>query len=540
MEVDGKKLLLAIAIVVVILGGAAIRVHSLADSPYPYIMDGLVEARYAEHIAETGQLAPEEGTSYSYSHTTSTPAYDVFIAESALFAGGDPLFMIEGMVAPLAVLTLLGVYVFARKLSDNPRVATMALMGAAAYGPFVIITQASWKECFGLSILPFLMISFLMRGNPRMRTISVAILLFMPFVHHLIALMAILTITIFSFARLLVAKKKSSIGSKEIIDVFVSVVSLSFMAIYYGYMQFDRLEYLTPDNGLYLFIGLAVMITISVYYIAERSITVLGRNALIVTTVGGLLSILVMNFLSPIGTVDTSALWAISIPTVAGICLMILGIIGLSILASTVGESKAFYFSFISAPFITVVYGLLRAEDLLSLDIITRTVDLLDIGMMIGIGAFGAYALKKKSGLSSAVLTSAVCVLILLTLPFAIDSERYAGTRNDIYGYEVDAVGWAVDNADGAKMDTDSHFSQVGNLFDAEIGQSLVRRFSGTMNFNSGVLMIGSERWVNVGVKDMLYGWETVDHGVFESRLQQFDVLYIGGPIGSQIMVFES
>jgi len=540
ITIDGKKVLLALAIVVVILGGVAIRAHTLADSQYPYILDGLLEARYAEHIAGTGYLTPEHGASYEGSHTTSTPAYDVFVAQSALFTGEDPLFLIGGMAAPLSMLTLLGVYVLARRLTDNLRVATVALMGTAAYGPFVIVTQASWKECFGMSLLPFLMISFLMRKDPRMRVISTLLLLMMPFVHHLIALIAILTIAIFSFARLLLAKRAGGVGSTEIMDVFVSVVSLNFMALYYGYMQFDRLEYLTPDNGLYLFIGLAIMITIGVYYIAERGISALGRSAMLVTITAGLLFLLGMNFLSPIGTVGENALWAVSIPMIAGIILTVVGICGISILASTIGESKAFYFSLISAPFAIIIYGLLRAEDLLSLDIITRTIDLLDIGVMIGLGTFVAYALKKRGGAHSLLLTSAICVLILLTLPFAIDSERYAGTRNNIYAYEVDAINWTIGNSMGEEIDSDSHFSQVGNFFDGDIDQTLVKRFIGSLSFHSGVMMVGSERWTSIGVKDMPYGWIKVDPQSFESELERSNVLYIGGPSGSQIVVFTS
>jgi len=538
VRVDGKRLLAVIAVLAIVLGGTAIRMHTLADTSYPYILDGLTEARYAESIVDTGALAPEEGSSYDSSHTASTPAFDVFIALSSLFQGEDPLFLLQQLIAPFAALTLIGVYVLAKRLTGNVRAAFFALMATAAYGPFVMVTQASWKEAIGISLLPFIFLTFFLRKDPRMRGISTLLLLMIPFVHHLVALIAVLTVAIFSSANFLLTRRNGGKDSSAILDVFVSIIVINVMAIYYCFMQFDRLDYLTPDKGLDLFLGLASLISIGVYYIADKGMSALGRRVFVVATGAGLLSILAMNFISPIGTIESNALWALSLPMIAGIVVALLGICGISLWAATIGESKLLYFSIMCSPFIVVIYGLLRAEDLMSLDIITRTIDLFDIGLMMGLGAFVVFLLKGKSFFRTGLVTSVVCVFLLLTLPFAIDSERYAGTRNDIYAYEVDAINWTMDMTQGVSIDTDEHFAYVDVLYDKSMRQTLVRRLAGTVDLQSGTTMVASERWVTVGVKDLPYGWVMLNRSVYESALNDSNVLYIGGPRGIQVAVF--
>ena len=537
IKVNGGNLLLLIAVAVVILGGVALRMNTLSDSQYPYILDGLLEASYGGNIAETGILTPGAGTSFNNSKTASTPAFDIFIATASLFQGESPLFLIQKLIAPFAVLMLIGVYVLAKKLTTNVRASLIALIATSAYGPFAIVTQASWKECIGISLLPFVLMSFIMRREPKMRAISTLLLLMIPFVHHLIALMAILAIASFSSANLMIARKAGRVDSVARMDVLVSAMAIISMTIYYIFMKFNRLEYLSPDNGLYLFLALAVLITIGLYLLAERGVSKFGRKAMVATIVGGLILLLSVNFVSPVGTIESDALWAISLPMLAGIAIAVFGILGISLWAATVGESKLFYFSMISAPFIIITYALLRADDLLSLDMITRTIDLFDIGLMIGVGTFVIFILKNKSFIRTTATLSILCVALLLTVPFALDSESYAGTRNDICAYEIDAINWTAGMTPNNRIDTDEHFAYVDVIYNREMGQNLVKQFKGVIDFQTDSTMIASERWVTIGVKDLPYGWVKLNSSSFESKLSSFNVLYRGGPPGTQIVV---
>lgn len=538
VKIEGKTILVAIAIAAIILGGAALRVHTLADTPYPYVLDGLTESRYAEHIAYTGSLVPEVGSSYNTTHTTTTSAFDIFLAENSLFEGEPALFLIQKLIAPFTVFMLLGVFVLARKLSGNVRASLIALMGAATFGSFVLATQGSWKECIGISFLPVLFVTFMMRKEPGMRVVSTVLLFSLPFVHHLVALVALLSLSVYAAIRIAMLRKERGLDSTSIVDVLIIVAASCAMSFYYILEKFDRLDYLSPDNGLYLFFGLAVMITIGAYYLSSRLLTHSGKLALAAVNSALVVLVIAMNLISPVGMIDTNAYWAISLPLIAAVAVAVAGICGISLWTGTTGDSKVLFIAMLSGPSIVMAYGLLRAGDLLSFDIVTRTTDLFDIGILIGFGALMAYVLKDRSWKRCAFIAIALCAALLLTLPIAIDSEKFVGTRNDIYTYEVDAIEWAINRSASATIDTDTHYANVGVLFDKAMDEKLVRRFEGTIPFRSGITMIANQRWVDIGVKDIPYGWVKVDGDMFNSELDRSNVVYLGGPQGSQIFIF--
>jgi hypothetical protein len=538
IRLDGKSLLLILAIVLILMGGAALRVHSLSYTPYPYILDGLGEAQYAEHIADTGSLSPEQGTAYANTHTVSTPAYDALIASFSMIQGEQPLFLLQKLIAPFSVLMLIGAYTLARRFSGSYRVSILTMMAMSAYGPFLMITQATWKECIGISLMPLIFLTFMLRENRSMRAISILLILFIPFVHHYIAILTVLTIAFASFASFLMARKEKRLRTGNVLDAMVAIIAIDEMAMYYSLVRFDRLEYMTPQNGLYLFIGLAALIALGVHYIADKGLSEGGRRAMIVATFGGLITLLAVNLVAPLGTIEFSALWALSLPMIACLTLVLIGIMGISLWASTASEYKTIFFAILASPFIFVVYGLMRGGDVVSLDMITRTVDLLDLGVMIGLATFLVYFLRNRSKVQTMVTAIAVCALLLVTMPIAMDSENYAATRNNIYSYEINGINWTASLTQKGDIQTDVLFTYTSYLFNKLDDSTLVRRIAGGFDFSSGKWMIASEKWITDGVKDLPYGWVRIDPAVFHSKIDGCNSLYIGGPTGSQIVVF--
>jgi len=539
IKLDGKTLLLILAIVLILIGGAALRIHSLAYTPYPYILDGLGEAQYAEHIADTGSLSPEQGTAYSETHSVNTPAYDALIASFSLIQGEQPLFLLQKLIAPFSILMLIGAYTLARRLSGSYRVSILTMMAMSAYGPFLMITQATWKECIGISLMPLIFLTFMMRDDKRMRAISILLILLIPFIHHFIAMLTILTIAFASTTSFLMARKEKRLRTGNVLDAMVAIVAIDEMAMYYSLVRFDRLEFMTPQSGLYLFIGLAALMALGVHYIADKGLSEGGRKAMIIAASGGLVALLAVNLIAPLGTIESSAIWAISLPMLACIALVLIGIWGISLWASTASQHKAIFFAILASPFIFVMYGLMRGGDVVSLDMITRTVDLLDIGVMIGLATFLVYFLRNRSRFQTLVAVSAVCALLLVTIPVAMDSENYAATRNDIYSYEIDGINWTASLTQKGDIQTDVLFTYTSYLFNKIDDPTLVRRIAGDFDFSSGKWMIASEKWITDGVKDLPYGWVRIDPAVFHSKIDGCNSLYIGGPTGSQIIVFK-
>jgi hypothetical protein len=536
IRLGGKSLLLILAIVLILMGGAALRVHSLAYTPYPYLLDGLGEAQYAEHIADTGSLSPEQESAYSKTHSVNTPAYDALIASFSLIQGEQPLFLLQKLIAPFSVLMLIGVYTLARRLSGSYRVSILTMMAMSAYGPFLMITQATWKECIGISLMPLIFLTFMMRDDRNMRAISIMLILFIPFIHHFIAMLTVLTITFASTASFLMAWKEKRLRTGNVLDVMVAIIAIDEMAMFYSLVRFDRLEYMTPQNGLYLFIGLAALMALGVYYVAGKSLSEGGRKAMIIAASGGLVALLTANLIAPIG--ESGTVFTVSLPMLACLALMLIGILGISLWASTASQYKAIFFAILASPFIFVMYGLMRGRDVVSGDMIARTVDLLDLGAMIGLATFLVFFLRNRSGARTLAAVSAACALLLVTIPIAMDSENYAATRNDIYSYEIDGINWTASLAQKGYIQTDVLFTYTSYLFNKLDDPTLVRRIAGDFDFSSDKWMIASEKWITDGVKDSPYGWVRIDSAVFHSKIDGCNSLYIGGPTGSKIVVF--
>ena len=540
VKIDGKAIFVSIAVIALCLGGMALRLVPLAQSPYPYILDGLGEARFAEDISSSGRLSPDIDASYAETHTISTPLFDTFLAMSSLIIVDNPLFLIQKLIPVFSGMLLLGAFVLACRFTGSRRVGVLALMALASYGPFVIITQASWKECIGLSLFPIVLISFQYRAEARMRILSSFLILSMPFIHHFMALIVLLTISFATSSDFIIAFRKKKLNSINIIDLIIAIIAIDEALVYYSLVHFDRLEYLTPQTGLYLFLGLAVVIAIGVYYLSSRRITQAGSKIFLAVTSILVAVLFAMNVVSPIGTIEASAISMISMPMAVCVVLMILGIWGISIFSKTMEKSKTLFYAYLSAPATLIIYAFLRAEDLISLDIITRTVDLLDIGIFIGAGIALVLVVKESKRIRAPVVAIIASLALISTIPIALDSERYVGTRNTVFAFEIDAIEWAVDNRGLFEIQTDAHFYYVRNLLDNINDPTLVRRFLGTAGFESNKLMIASERWVSVGVKDLPYGWVKIDHNAFNDRIGECNLLYAAGPSSTGILLLIS
>lgn len=533
--------MLVLAIITVCVAGALIRLHPLAQSDLPYHLDGILEGRYAEYIAVTGTLNAEAGTSYGATHTIYTPAYDVFLALTSLITHEQPISMLQALLAPITVLTLLGCYTLAHRLSAHRRVGVVTMMAMAAYGPFVFVTQGTWKEVFGIAFIPFIFVTFYLREDIRMRIISSSLIFFLPLIHHLVAIIVLLGIAFASVSGFLLARRARTLGSTNVIDILVTVIAIDELFLYYALVRFDRLEYLTPENGLYLFIGLAILMALGIYYLGIKCLSETWRKTLWISATSITILLLFIGILSPLFTEESMSFYIISAPLIASLVLVVLGIFGISLWASSRSTSKTIFFAIFAAPLTLIIYAFLRAVDLQSYNIISRTVDFIDLGIMIGLGTFLVYELKGQRRRSSFIMTSLICVLLITSLPIAIDPEKYLGVRNNICEFEVDGIEWVTTSNNLGEIQTDRHYSAVArNLFDIPEDSTIIRRFMGALDFESNTLMIASERWVTKGTNDHPFGWIQIEMNELQSILDQSNVLYVGGPQKYEIIIFIS
>ena len=534
-----KDLLIILAILFICLSATMVRLLPLAESENPYHLDGIVEARYSDRIVQTGSLDPESGTHYSSTHTINTPAYNALAAMVSLLTGEAPYEVLQLMLVPIIILIILGTFVLARRLSDSTRVGTIAMTALAFYGPFVLVTQGTLKEVIGLSLLPLLFLSFFLRTDLRMRGLSSSLILVMPFIHHLVALIVVIAVGLVSTAEFLQARRGDAIRPFNVIDLLITVIAADELALYYILVRFDRLEYLTPENGLYLFLVIVFMLFLLLFYLGSRCASMRWVKAIWVIMSCVMMAIAVIGIVSPFHTDEQPNYILLSAPFLATLVISSMGLLGMIIWASGRGTAKMLYLGMTLAPLSLILYAFLRAADLLSLNILARGIVFVDFALMIGLATFIVLELKQRKAREIVAICSILLIILFASLPMALNSERYNAVRNDIYSYEIDGIDWAV----GYSFDiqTDRHYSAVArNLYDVAEDSSLVRRLEGYLPIESDTTMIASERWADIGTNDLPFGWIEVDNQSLEMIIENSDLLYIGGPAKAKILVFQS
>ena len=534
-----KDLLVILAIAFICLSATMVRLLPLAESENPYHLDGMVEARYSDRIVQTGGLDPEPGTHYASTHTVHTPAYNALAAMVSLLTGETPYDILQLMLVPVTLLILLGTFVLARRMSDSTRVGTIAMTALAFYGPFVLVTQGTLKEVIGLSLLPLLFISFFLRTDPRMRVLSSSLLLVMPFIHHLVAIIAVITVGLVSVAEFLQARKGGTIRPLNVLDLLITVIAADELALYYILVRFDRLEYLTPENGLYLFLVIVFLLFLLLFYLGSRSASMSWVKATWAVVSCVMIAIAVIGIISPFYTDEQPNYVLLSAPFLATIVISSMGLLGIVIWASGRGAAKTLYLGMTLAPLSLILYAFLRAADLLSLNILARGVVFVDFALMIGLATFIVLELRSRRARETMAICSILLIILSATIPMAMDSERYNGVRNDVNSFEIDGIDWAVGNF--FDIQTDRHYSAVArNLYDIAEDSSLVRRLEGDLPIEADATMVASERWVEIGTNDLPFGWIEIENQSLETIIQDSNLLYIGGPAEAKILVFQS
>lgn len=536
-----REFILALAIIAICVAGATIRLNSLSETDLPYHLDGMLEARFAENIALTGSLTPEQGASYSSTHTIYTPAYDSLIALFSVIVDEEPMSFLQVMLFPISLMTIFGAYVLTNLVTKSSRAGIITAAALAVYGPFVFVTQGTWKEVLGISLIPLILVTFYMRKDARMRVISSSLILITPLIHHLVAIIVILTISMISVATFLQARKTKSLGPSNVTDMLITILAIDVLFLYYSFVRFDRLEYLTPESGLYLFVVIVIMLSLIVYYLAVKCISNnLRRIVWILSSIAGV-ALVSISIAKPIFTSEMMNANIVSAPLMAVLVISIIGMLGISIWASTRGRSKTTFFAIVFAPLSLILYAFLRAADLVSHDMITRGIVFMDLGLMMGLGTFMAFELKKGKRHHTAIISALVCILLLTTSAIAIDPEQYLGARNNIAEFEVEGIEWAVSMDNEGGIQTDRHYSGVArNLFDVEEDSTVIRRFIGTIDFESGPIIIASERWVTKGTNDFPFGWIQLEQDSIDDLVNSSDVLYIGGPRNYEIIILRT
>ena len=413
----------------------------------------------------------------------------------------------------------------------------MAGLAAVMMGTFVFTTGSVWPEALGFGLLVLALLSFVKRSAREFRMMCFTILMILPLVHHLVAAVALITFSFLVLWSWYFAAMKTKLKSRNLIDLETVLVPALWAVIYYSYVSLDRLSVFGSALGIALMVSsFALMGLISIVVLSMKSHVKYTFGPLVGV---GFATLLVLDYSGYVNPYTPSAPeTAYLLLVVCASFLVSLAWYGSELIVEHMQVYRAVQIGLLVSPLMIIGYGLARGASALSQQILYRTFDFLDIFIFLGIGAaiFGLRA--RRAGLYT-VLSLLVILTLAISFPFGYASEQLLGVRHDSQGYEIDALGWTRGHNNNTHLLADERLSHMGSsLYGFPKDASLPDHLKHGVQISSTWICLAEKSWTSAGVNDYPAGLVVIPWSNFTMTLDAANVLYLGGSLRDQAVVF--
>ena len=514
------------------------RILPLSFSPLPFNNDGMTEARIADDMLSSGHLSYPEDSFYVDSYSVITPIYNILVAFSSSTLSVSTYSVSQMLIAAFSVLTVIGGYVIALKISRSLIGALSAAFVLALLGTFVYLTGSAWKGALGVALLVLLTLAYMNRSDKRFLILELAVLAVLPVTYHLATVLAYLFLAYLTCWSLLVAVLKKRILLSHMIDLAIIGVASVLAYGYYLGTSFQRLsDYGGSTNTVYMIISFCAL-----FAVAALSLTGKERwpGLSFAPAVGAVVVFVAfMNYYNPMFPYTQgfgSSVLLICI--VFGIIVMI-GWFGFERLTLSNSIHRAIPLGLLLPVLTLFMFALTSGFNLDGHKIFYRTFDYADIALALGVSIAVGYFAKTR------YKKAVVCVLVITLLcsfPFGYATETLLGDRHDSQEYEVDALGWIYDSyGHSTHVRADERLTYNGRaLYDFGRDPYLPNRLFTHDPSGSGVVNVLLEEWTVTGVNDYPRGHPVLDVDYVNSVISASNVRYVGGPAANNIIIFQT
>lgn len=511
-----------------------------AISPYPFNNDSLVEGSVARDIVDTGVLQLPGSNNETTTHSESTPAWNVFLAFVASSLGADPMFIAQFVVASISIMIPLITYLFLLNLGADKRSALVGSLFIALFGTFLYLTASGWKLSFGVALYVLLVFVYTQRTSASMRFLMVLLLMLLPFVHHLVAIIAYMTLaylTGWAWFYIIGHSKPNKVHYYDL----VTVVALAGLALgYYYVVSLDRVSYIGSSHALILL--LAVMLLMMLVFIAAMMKRTHSRwtYAPIPAAV-----ILLTGYLDYNGFIfdytPSQSPFHFYLLIAATSLIIFVGWMGLETILESRSGFRAVPLAMLLPALTLIVFALVSPTVENKHQLIYRTFDFANPALALGVG-MGIVGLGQRKALKKYVpaVIAVFLVLLLSTVPYGIYTEQFTGVRHDTQAYEIDAFEWTMSAHfnDTPYVNSDERMSYIAwTLYGLGKDNTLPRVLSQNTSLIPGVYNLYQEFWATRGVNDFPAGLREISPEFMARLMAVEDVFYVGGPIGDQIFI---
>ena len=512
------------------------RLLPLSMSPFPFNNDSLTECRLANDILNTHHLVFSANAPWYGTHSGATPILNMILAYMSSALGATPLQCAQILDAVVVVLTVGSLFLIVGLISGNPRGAVATGLSAVLLGTFVFTTGSVWKEMLGISLMTFALLAFVRRDRMEFRVLTFIILMMMPFVHHLVS-----AVTMLTFAYLLTwswyfALANGSSKKRPMEDTFTILPPTVWMGVYYVSIGFDRVSILSsPVKMLLLLISFGLISTVAVIILSLKR----HSRWTFAPFVGmGLLAFFVLDYLGFIFPYSSSAPPAYLVLGVAFAFLVALAWYGSEVILEKKPLYRAIQVALLISPLSIIGFGILHGFSLSSHQIVYRTFDFLDIFIFIGLGMAVVY-LYENHRRAYKILGVFMILALLASFPFAYMSQDLLGVQHDTQAYEIDATTWIAEHASSPWLVTDERLGYIGqSMAGLPKYSSLPGDLRDNISLSPELFCLVEDSWMSRGVNDYPNGKILLPESNYTYKIEAANIFYIGGPSGDRAVMF--
>ncbi len=534
--------------------GLAVRCLPLLISPLPFNIDGFPLVRISEDIIESGHwsLSYPKETSDLVTYNAKMPVISMIISFFSLIFGKTPLETTQFVIPFLSSCSIVILYLVTFRLTRNELVSFLAGLALALNGFFVYLGAAVMKETIGLVILILAIFLFNGRNDPRKRLLAAFLFLLLTMTHHLTVWIAFTMISLIVLAKASTGWYHGSFKKRDfIIDIAAGPFLFIFTIIYYEFVDLGLFNKVSNLNDIALFssiflLGAIVCHTFSIPKKRKRPKNIIKNKTLIIP-IGAVIFLAANHFtmLFP-GTIRTSSAFLMYL--IPYILLCSIGIIGINVIANRKTEYKPFIASLFLAPFLVILYALLKGFDAFTFILIYRTYDYIDFGLAICAGIGAGYIIKravkpfdedeKTSFRIKASISIMFLVICLLTVPLAFQGQDFYGVQDATNEYEFEAMGWLGDNFADNKISTDERLNDISApYFDLHTDITLPWKLKYGRPVDSGTVLFMEDKWKTVGAQMSPMEPIKISEGTYERTIANNDLIYSTGGSVSQVNI---
>jgi len=529
-------------VLLLLLMAFSIHLLPLSFSSYPFNNDSLVEGRAAREILDTGELALPWANNQTSTHSESTPAWNLVLAFFGGVLGMDPMFASQWAVAAMAPVAALTVYLLLLNICRDRKAALMGSFFITLFGTFVYLTASGWKESIGVALYFLLIYVYTRRDLMPMKFVLILVLLTLPFVHHLIALVAYMTVLFLTGWSLVFAAAHGVTKRRHVEDTLIIVLFCALALGYYGFVSFDKLSYIGSASSLLLLLG-----TMLLFFLGATVILLLPSHLKFTFAPIPAALIVILAYADYNGkafdyTPSTSA-FNYYLIAVAGAITLFFAWYGLEYVIESKSRYRAVPIGLLLPPLTLMGFALMSPTVEDKHQLIYRTFDMADPAIALGLGiAIFALFEKKRLKRYAPIIAAGVIALLLTTLPYGLYTEEFTGVRHDTQKFEMEAFEWVKDSHwnETPYIWTDERLSFIAwTVYDLNRNNLLPYRLVQNLSFVPGDYNIYEEYWSTRGVSDYPRGITQPTPEFMDSVIYVQNVFYISGPTDDQLIIIQ-